>query len=93
MKRKIFYTTRFKKDLKRYRNDAKRRQNITRVIDMLSEGKEIPRQMRPHPLKGDYVGHMELHIESDLLLIWCEITDDGNEVIHLERIGSHSDLF
>ena len=59
-KRKIVYTTKFKKDLKRYRNDLKRRSKIVDVIEMLSKGVEIPIEMRPHKLIGNYEGCMEL---------------------------------
>lgn len=93
MKRNVYYTTRFKKDLKRYRNDKERRGKIAKVVKMLSDGAEIPADMRPHPLKGNYSGCMELHIEGDLLLIWLEKPKSGEEDIYLVRIGSHSDLF
>lgn len=53
--------------------------------------------MRPHKLIGDYAGHMELHmeldIEGDLLLIWLEEDGSGELIIHLVRLGSHSELF
>ena len=48
--------------------------------------------MKPHPLKGNYKGYLECHIESDLLIIWVEIDDDTKE-IYLARLGSHSELF
>ena len=92
-KRKVVYTTRFKKDLKRFINDSKRRKKIVSVIELLSRGKEIPLEMRPHKLIGNYEGCMELHIEGDLLLIWIEKIDINEELVILSRIGSHSDLF
>lgn len=91
--RKIDYSTKFKKDLKRYQNDPKRRARIVDAVELLAQGKEIPAEMRPHKLIGNYAGYMELHIEGDLLLIWIEHIKDGEEVIHLARIGSHSELF
>ena len=92
-KRKVVYTTRFKKDLKRFKNDSKRIKKIVSVIELLSRGKEIPLEMRPHKLIGNYEGCMELHIEGDLLLIWIEKIDINEELVILSRIGSHSDLF
>lgn len=92
-KRRLVYTTKFKKDLKRYRNDLKRRSKIVDVIEMLSKGVEIPIEMRPHKLIGDYEGCMELHIEGDLLLIWIEQISAEEELIVLSRLGSHADLF
>lgn len=86
-------STRFKKDLKRFRHNKDKRAKITSVVEMLAQGVDIPFSMRPHKLIGNYVGHMELHIESDLLLIWVELDDNGEEVIRLVRLGSHSELF
>ena len=33
------------------------------VIKMLADGEELPEKYRDHPLKGDYKGHRECHIE------------------------------
>lgn len=67
------------------------------AVSLLEQGLEIPRAMRPHKLIGDYAGHMELHmeldIEGDLLLIWLEEDGSGELIIHLVRLGSHSELF
>lgn len=93
MKRRVVYTTRFKKDLKKFRNDLKRRKKIVEAVELLATGKEIPEQMRPHSLIGNYSGHLEMHIEGDLLLIWLEKTSDDGLLIYLVRLGSHSDLF
>ncbi len=91
--RRVDYSTRFKKDLKRFRGNAEKRSKILDTIKMLADGQDIPDSMNPHKLIGDYQGFMELHIEGDLLLIWLEFDDEGVEVIHLVRVGSHSELF
>lgn len=67
---------------------------IDHTIDLLRQNGQhsIPIQMKPHPLKGNYKGYLECHIESDLLIIWVEIDDDTKE-IYLARLGSHSELF
>ncbi len=93
MKRRVIYTTRFKKDLKKFKNDLKRRKKIIDAVELLATGKEIPDQMRPYSLLGNYSGHLEMHIEGDLLLIWLEKTSDDELCISLVRLGSHSDLF
>jgi len=41
------------------------------------------------PQKGKWVGHRDLHIEPDWVLIYT--LDD--ETVRLERTGTHSDLF
>lgn len=60
------------------------------VVKILEKGEEIPRAYSPHKLIGNYAGHMELHIEGDLLLIWI---DKKENTIELVRLGSHSELF
>jgi addiction module toxin, relE/stbE family len=92
-KRKIEYTVRFKRDLKKFRHMPEKRAKITKAIQILAEGLPIPLSMRPHKLIGDYAGYMELHIEGDLLLIWIELNANNEEIIRLSRIGSHSELF
>lgn len=57
---------------------------------MLAKGEQLPEQMRPHMLTGDYRGCMECHIMGDFLLIWIDQTE---ETIYLLRLGSHSELF
>lgn len=86
-------STRFKKDLKKFRHNKDKRAKITSVVEMLAQEVEIPSSMRPHKLIGNYAGHMELHIEGDLLLIWFEENGENELVIHLVRLGSHSELF
>lgn len=82
--------TRFKKDLKRYSNQPLKLRKLYDVVDMLRKEKPLPKEYKPHMLKGEYSGHMECHIEDDYLLIWI---DRNSELIKLIRLGSHSELF
>lgn len=93
MSRRIFFSTKFRKDIKRYTNQPKRLERIRDVIRILERGDEIPKSLRPHKLISNYSDCLELHIESDLLLIWREQTEEGEIMVHLLRLGSHSDLF
>lgn len=86
--KKIYPSTQFKKDYKRYRNNPKLIEALGNIIDMLANEQDIPQENRPHPLKGEYKGCMECHIGGDFLLIWV-----SNDVIELVRLGSHSELF
>lgn len=86
--KKIYPSTQFKKDYKRYRNNPKLIEALGKIIDMLANEQDIPQENRPHPLKGEYKGCMECHIGGDFLLIWI-----SNDVIELVRLGSHSELF
>ena len=93
MARRIEFTSKFKKDLKRLRNNEAKLSKVANVIEMLAQGEDIPASMKPHKLIGNYAGHLELHVEGDLLLIWLEKTELGDMTIYLVRLGSHSELF
>lgn len=93
MTRRIEFTSKFKKDLKRLRNNEAKLSKVANVIELLAQGEDIPASMKPHKLIGNYAGHLELHVEGDLLLIWLEKTDFEDMTIYLVRLGSHSELF
>lgn len=83
-------TTRFKKDLKRIRYDARKIASLQAVLDMLRSGEDLPPSYYPHELTGNYKGYLECHVENDLLLIWI---DEQQNSITLVRLGTHSELF
>ena len=83
-------TSQYKKDYKRFRNNPKKLDKLFDILELLRQEKPIPEENRPHPLTGDYAGHMECHIEGDFLLIWF---DPQSDVISLVRLGSHSEVF
>lgn len=88
--KKIVYTTRAKKDLKKYRHQHKKMKDLFQVLDILAKGEELPENYRPHKLIGKYKGCMECHVQGDFLLIWIDVNTDTIEII---RVGSHSELF
>lgn len=79
---------RFRKDLKRFRNKPDKLEKLYRVVDLLRREEPLPRVYMAHMLEGAFAGHMECHIEGDLLLIWVD-----KETIKLVRLGSHAELF
>ncbi len=83
-------TTKYKKDYKRFRNNAKKLEKLFGILRMLENEIPIPAEYDPHMLTGDYKGYMECHIEGDFLLIWF---DPDTDEIDLVRLGSHSELF
>lgn len=86
----IRYTKQFKKDLKRYLNQPLKLSLLQTFIDILHREETIPAKYKPHPLKGEYRGCMECHIENDFLLVWY---DEENDTYALYRLGTHSELF
>ena len=81
--------TQFKLDLKKFKHDKRIQEKLEEIIDLLVHEKKLPEKNKDHDLMGNYVYHRECHITPDVLLIYRY---DG-EIIYLERIGSHSELF
>ncbi|MGM9937698.1 MAG: type II toxin-antitoxin system YafQ family toxin [Candidatus Ornithomonoglobus sp.] len=91
MKYEIQRTSQFKKDFKlalKRNCDIEKLQN---VIAILANGEALPASCYDHPLKGDYNGYRECHVEPDWLLVY-KITESVL-LLTLYRTGSHSDLF
>lgn len=90
---KLVISTKFKKDLKRIVKNPIDKELTTAVLKLLKEKgvSGIPKEMKPHKLKGNYRNNWECHIRPDLLIIWYQI--EAPNIINLVRIGSHSDLF
>jgi mRNA interferase YafQ len=84
-------TTQFKKDVKLAGKRGKELEKLKAVLDLLIAGDELPTQYKDHPLRGNFAGSRDCHIEPDWLLIYT-LTENGGHV-RLERTGTHSDLF
>jgi len=84
-----FYSNRFDKDLKRMLKRGKDAGKIKGVIRKLINEERLDERHRDHPLRGNYKGCRDCHIEPDWLLIY---RIDGNQIQFL-RTGTHSDLF
>lgn len=89
----LISSSKFKKDLKKYKNNPKDLIEIKKVLTILLEdGMDgIPKNMKPHKLIGNYKGLWECHILTDLLLNWEE-NEELKEIL-LIRLGTHSELF
>ena len=59
------------------------------MLELLIAGEALPASYKDHPLKGDWKGYRDAHIEPDWLLIYRI----GGSELHLLRTGSHADLF
>ena len=62
---------------------------LRELILLLLAGDTLPHKYRDHPLRGDWKGYHDAHIEPDWLLIYRVVGDE----LHLVRTGSHADLF
>lgn len=87
------YKKELKLMLKRGRNGQKMFDIVARIFDNANQGMEhhllLPEKYCLHKLIGKYKGYWECHIEPDWLLVYY--LDD--EVLRLERTGTHNDIF
>ena len=83
------YARAYKKDLKRISRRGYDLTLLASVLDALRAARQLPPARRDHPLRGDWQGWRECHIEPDWLLIY---KTDPDEVV-LARTGTHADLF
>jgi len=86
----VRYSTKAKKDLKRYRNDILLMKALYDVLEKLVNSVILPKEYKAHTLAGNYKDCVECHIKNDFLLIWMDV---GQDVIEIIRIGSHAELF
>lgn len=86
----IRYSTKAKKDLKKYRNNIELMKGLFEILKKLENEEPIPSKYKPHSLIGDYKDCMECHVENDFLLIWI---DKISGIVEIVRIGTHSELF
>ena len=59
-------------------------------IEALSNGEILPPSFRDHQLHGNMKGYRECHIKPDFLLVY---TLEGDDLLILERLGTHAEIF
>ncbi len=84
-------TSQFKKDVKRADKRGKDMAKLKAVLELLIEGEPLPEQLKDHPLRGNFAGSRDCHIEPDWVLIYTLSEKDAH--VCFERTGTHSDLF
>ena len=85
----VSLSRRFKKDYKLCEKRGLKLELIDSLMMMIISEQELPTECVDHPLKGNWKGSRDCHIQPDWLLIY---TLRSGEVI-FERTGTHSDLF
>jgi mRNA interferase YafQ len=83
------FTGQFRKDVRRVERRGKDMGKLRTVLRLLCEAGPLPERLRDHPLKGEWNGCRDLHIEPDWLLIYE--ADEATVLLH--RTGTHADLF
>ena len=93
--REVKHRALFKRDFKRefrgrHRNLLIEGGEFDTVVGTLANDIPLAPKYRDHPLHGDWEGCRECHIRPDLLLVYRY---RGNDLILLEMLGSHSEIF
>jgi len=83
------YSTQFHRDVKRVQKRGKNMAKLKEVLFILIADQTLPPRFKDHPLKNNWSGYRDAHIEPDWLLIYRIEA----EVVRFERTGTHSDLF
>lgn len=91
IKYEIQRTSQFKKDFKQAVKRGCSVDKLRKVVVILASGEILPDEYRDHPLRGNYSGYRECHIEPDWLLVYK--ISENVLVLTLYRTGTHSDLF
>lgn len=85
------FSGQFRKDVKRVQKRGKDIGRLKELMQRLVDGDSLPDQYRDHPLKGNWAGVRDAHLEGDWLLLYT--LTESDTVVRFERTGSHSDLF
>ena len=83
------YSGRFKRDFRLAEKRGKDLVKLERLMTLLGTGAPLPAAYGDHPLRGEWKGFRDAHIEPDGILIYRLDID----IVHFERTGTHSDLF
>ena len=84
---------RFRRSVRKVEKRGYIMSKLAHTIDLLASGEPMPPNYRDHPLKGNYKGLRECHVDGagDWLLIYKK--DDERIVLVLTETGTHADLF
>ena len=82
-------TNQFARDMKRMIKRGKDPARMREIVSSLAHGKTLAQKFKDHPLRGEWEGSRDCHVEPDWVLIY---TADAS-FLRLERTGSHADLF
>jgi len=85
----LLTTTAFEKDVRRVLKQGKNLGKLEGIVNTLLDGEPLAARCRAHPLRGDWAGHWDCHVEPDWILLY-RVT---GKALVLVRTGSHAELF
>jgi mRNA interferase YafQ len=84
-------TTQFERDKKQALKQRRDLTVLSRIMKKLIEEQPLEPKYCDHPLRGDWRGFRDCHIENDWVLIYK--VDKEKHKIVFARLGTHSELF
>ena len=87
--RKPAYSGQFKRDVRQVQKRGKDMSKLRALLTLLIEGVQLPARYKDHPLRGEWSGFRDAHLEPD----WLPIYKDDGDTVRFERTGRHADLF
>ncbi len=91
MKYELILSGKFKKSLKIAKKRGLDIALLDSVVDKLLRGIPLEEKYRDHPLKGNWDGFRECHIQPDWLLIY--LIENDILTLTLVDTGTHADLY
>lgn len=91
MKYELILTGKFKKSLKTAKKRGLNIALLNSVVDKLLQGIPLEEKHKDHPLKGNWEGFRECHIQPDWLLIY--LVENDILTLTLVDTGTHADLY
>ena len=87
------YSTNFRRNRRLLIKRGYDMSKLEKTVDLLLTDNIMPPEYRDHPLKGNYAGYRECHVdgEGDWLLIYKKHED--TLILVFTATGTHADLF
>ncbi len=83
------YSAQFRRDIKRLEKRGKDLGKLKKLIGLLLTELPLPPQYKDHPLKLNWAGYRDAHVEPDWVLIYAV----RETALRLARTGTHEELF
>ena len=82
------YSTQFRRDVKRAGKRGKDMGKLKTLLALLIAGDPLPARYKDHPLKLNWTGYRNAHVEPDWVLIYALIESDNGAIVRFERTGN-----
>lgn len=85
----IVWTSRFKRDFEKAKRSGRDMAKLKAIMAAIVERRPLDAAREDHPLKGDWKGYRDCHVEGDWVLVYK--VEGGTA--SFARTGTHSEVF